>query len=71
MMKKGAKSEEELNIIYAAEKAARAAEKAAMLARAKKAADDERRATFKDAMAAMINVSTAYNKDGYKSINDE
>jgi hypothetical protein len=60
MMKKGAKSEEDLNIIYAAEKAARAAEKAAMLARAKKAADDERWARFKDSMAAMINVSTAY-----------
>jgi hypothetical protein len=71
MKKRGANSDEDLNIIYATEKAARAAEKAGMLARAKKTADDERRARFKDSMAAMINASTAYNKYGYKSINDE
>jgi hypothetical protein len=59
MKKRGATSVEELNTIYAAEKAARAAEKAAMLARAKKAADDEGWARLKD---AMISVSTAYKK---------
>jgi hypothetical protein len=68
MKKRGANSEEDLNKIYAAENAARAAEKAAMLAQAKKAADNERWATFKD---AMISLSTPYNKEGYKSIYDE
>jgi hypothetical protein len=59
MKKRGANSDEDLNKIYAAENAARAAEKATMLARAKKAEDDKSWATFKD---AIINVSTPYNK---------